>query len=246
MGRTSIIGFIPIFILAVSLVGISSITGTSTFYSQTQMNVLDGIISDSEYDFNATFSNGDYILFWRNVGEEVYFGMVGKTTGWITIGIDPSVMMLEADMYFGWVTNTTPHMIDAYATGLTGPHPPDQEQGGTDDILAYNGTEIDGTTVIEFKRLLTTGDEKDKSLPKNATIKVIWAMGSSDLFDAPHLKNKGAAYLNLAEGVVNLGVDFTQPLILGISLFIGLIGLLIYVDSQGRNQVNAEIKNQKT
>jgi len=237
--RNSLKGFIAFIILISCFLAFSSSIGPSGIRAQEQDNIIDGIISDTEYDLYTIFSDGDYKLYWEKNGSEIFFGMIGKTTGWVSLGINPSLMMLDADMIFGWVnSNGTVEVIDAYATGPMGPHPPDNELGGTSDILEFNGTEVDGVTTIEFKRLLATSDSYDQPLPSTEDVKILWALGSSDSFDAPHVK-KGSALWNI-EGATGFNADLASPFVLGTFLIGGLSGFLIFVDTKGRrNQKNA-------
>ncbi|MFX0182241.1 MAG: DOMON domain-containing protein [Candidatus Hodarchaeota archaeon] len=232
------------FILLIScLLTFESFTNSPEIRGQVQQNVLDGVISNGEYNFNSTFANGDYILYWQNIGNEIYFGIVGKTMGWVALGIDPILMMQDADMIFGWINSTGDIIvIDAFATGLTGPHPPDTDLGGTDNILEFNGTEINEVTTIEFKRLLSTDDEYDKDIPSSGTVKILWAFGTSDSFGEQHVK-RGSAQLSLL-GAAGFQADFFSPLILGTALIIGLVGFLIFVDSFGRRLQEAYKEKQ--
>ena len=208
---------------------------------QAQTNVIDGIIADGEYQLNGTLGDGDFILYWQTVADEIYIGMVGKTTGWVALGISPTFMMENADMIMGYVTTAgDAEILDAYATGPTGPHPSDVDDklGGTADISEYNGTEANGFTTIEFKRQLTTNDDYDKPFPSDTTIKIIWALGSGDDFDTPHIK-RGSAFFHLEEGITtSFGVNFIPYLFLGFSLFIALFGLLVFVDTTVRSREN--------
>ncbi|UCE14170.1 MAG: hypothetical protein JSV04_03080 [Candidatus Heimdallarchaeota archaeon] len=221
------------FILAFSLTIFP--LGIPASLTQEEGNLLDGIISEGEYEFNITVGGGDYSLFWKNIGEEVYFAIRGNTTGWVSIGIDPEVRMENADMIFGWVNSTGVFTIDAFSIGQTGPHPPDITLEGTDDISDFNGTEASGVTIIEFKRLLNTYDKYDKPIPTNESVTILWAIGSSDSFESPHVK-RGDFEFSLAgiTGPEDEIADFFSPLILSSALVLSLAGLLIFVDSFGR------------
>ncbi|NIP35749.1 MAG: hypothetical protein GWN18_09230, partial [Thermoplasmata archaeon] len=70
---------------------------------------------------------------------------------------------------------------------------------GTFDILAYGGTEEGGWTTIEFTRLLSTEDGFDKDIPEEGKLKVIWAMGDGDDWNAKHTR-VGTATLDIATG----------------------------------------------
>jgi len=158
---------------------------------------IDGEISAGEYPSQLSFSNDDYKLHWRVNGDEIVIGMEGKTVGWVAIGLEPSQAMQDADMIFGWVDGGgKAAVLDCFATGLYGPHPPDTELDGTSSILEFDGKEAGGLTVIEVSRKLQTGDSYDKDLKTGANIKIIWALGWSDDFNDDH-SNVGYATLNL-------------------------------------------------
>jgi hypothetical protein len=162
---------------------------------------LDGVIDPDEYDFTATFGGGNFVLHWKIDTDTILMAMVGKTSGWVTIGFDPDNRMQGADMIFGWVTGAgVARVVDAYATGPTGPHPKDTDQGGTSDVLCFGGSESGGKTIIEFKRLLSTDDKKrDKPIPTNGELTIIWALGPDDDFDSQH-SERGAGTINFATG----------------------------------------------
>ena len=72
-----------------------------------------------------------------------------------------------------------------YSTGAFGPHTPDQQLGGTNDLIETGGSEASGFTIIELKRKLNTGDKYDKSFTKGQNINIIWSVGPSDSLDSP-------------------------------------------------------------
>jgi hypothetical protein len=161
---------------------------------------LNGIIDSDEYDHVASFGGEEFKLHWKVQNDTILMAMEGKTTGWVAIGLDPEERMKGADMIFGWVTGSGGvSVVDAYATGPTGPHPKDTDQGGTSDILCFGGSEDAGTTIIEFKRLLSTVDTKDKDIPATGEITIIWATGTNDDFDSQH-SERGLAKIDIGEG----------------------------------------------
>ncbi|AHF79811.1 DOMON domain-containing protein [Thermococcus paralvinellae] len=157
----------------------------------------DGVISPNEYPHKQSLAGGKFIVYWRNDGEYLYMALKGQTTGWVAIGFEPSNAMKDADIIFGWVKNGQVIVIDAYSTGTYGPHPPDEELGGTNDILEYAGKEEDEYTVIEFKRRLDTGDHYDKSLIPSQKVKFIFALADSDEFTQKHNIIRGSGELTL-------------------------------------------------
>lgn len=143
----------------------------------------DGIISDGEYGYTTTLE--DFDLSWSNDSEFVYIAMKAETEGYISFAVQPGEKMNEADIIIGWVTDGQPGIVDMFSTGNFGPHPPDTELGGTDDIIEFGGSEEGGFTVIEFKRALTTGDEYDNELVQGSN-QIIWAYAISDDPGAKH------------------------------------------------------------
>jgi len=104
--------------------------------------------------------------------------------------------MKDADMVFGWISNNTPTILDVYSTGAFGPHPPDIELGGKDDLIEKGGTESNGITYIEFKRKLNTGDTYDKAFTRGQNIEIIWGIGSSDSLNSLH-SSRGSGNITL-------------------------------------------------
>ena len=142
-----------------------------------------GVLGDNEYLGEMTY--GNFEVRWRTDESNIYFGITTKTEGWLAIGLNPGSQMKDADMIFGAVSNGQTSVSDQFSTGTFGPHSPDTELGGSDDIIQFGGREDGGFTTIEFSRALDTGDDYDNVLTKG-TIKIIWAYGSSDDFDRQH------------------------------------------------------------
>jgi len=145
----------------------------------------DGEIGSQEYKSSKELE--DFTLYWSIDEEYLYMAMKASTEGYVSIGFDPSEQMKDADMVFGYFKEGQATVLDLYSTGNFGPHPPDEELGGTDDIIEFGGDESNGYTIIEFKRLLVTGDEYDKDISKG-TLSVIWAFGNADDLDRSHSK----------------------------------------------------------
>lgn len=149
---------------------------------------IDGIISEKEYTSKKFFQDGSFELQWRITSEIITFAMKAKTIGWVSIGIDPELKMKNADINLGWVTKEgNTELFDTFCTVEIGPHPPDTDQGGSDDIIAFAGKEDGNYTTIEFSRKLITGDEKDKIIPSSGKLTITVAYGAVDEFKPRHI-----------------------------------------------------------
>jgi len=158
---------------------------------------IDGMIDANEYDSTATFAEGSYVIHWTVHGQDIYFAIQARTTGWVALGIRPTQAMKDADMILGSVSATgSPSIIDAYSTGANGPHPADTSLGGTSDVASYGGSQRNGITIFEFRRALATGDKYDKDIPAQGNVMIIWALGSSDIFTDYHTE-RGAGMLTM-------------------------------------------------
>jgi hypothetical protein len=166
--------------------------------------VVDGTVDTNEYDSSSSFGGGAYRIYWTVEGSDIFIAIEGDTGGWIALGLEPSRQMKDADMMIGWVTGgNQATVVDAYSTGITGPHPPDVDLGGTSDIATYAGSEKAGVTTIEYRRPLSTGDARDQVIPAAGAVSIIWAIGPSDSFNAYHLA-RGSGTLVIPEILIPL------------------------------------------
>ena len=168
-------------------------TATESPEQPSQQWNADGVLGDDEYLGEMRY--GDYEVRWTTDDRNIYFGIKAGTEGWVAIGLNPSSQMKDADMIFGMETGGQTSISDQFSTGNFGPHSPDTELGGSDDIIEFGGREEGGFTTIEFSRALDTGDEYDNKLAQG-TIKIIWAYGSSDNFDSRHT-SRGSGEITL-------------------------------------------------
>jgi len=144
---------------------------------------IDGTIAANEYDYSTDFDGGAFRVFWSIVDGDAYMAVSARTDGWVAIGFDPIVAFDNADMIFAAVDETgSVTTRDARSLGSYGPFPDDRRLGGSDDIEDAAGSESDGTTTVEFKRAVVTGDPNDYELRFEGGRKIVWATGRSDDF----------------------------------------------------------------
>lgn len=150
---------------------------------------IDGILADGEYPNAADLDKGNFRLLWRFEGDRIHMAIDAKASGWVSVGFEPTSVMANSDMIFGILGKDGKlQSVDAWSTGMFGPHPPDTNQGGKDDLLSSAAVRTGDRVVFEFARLLSTGDKFDKPIPRTGKFKVIWAYSSSLSFTAKHQK----------------------------------------------------------
>ena len=155
--------------------------------------VADGVISADEY--GNTRAYGDYSIYWSSDDEYVYIGMKARTAGWLAVGFGAEGFMKNADIIMGSVKDGRLSIMDTFSTGEFGPHPPDTQLGGSDDILDSAGKSDSGYTVVEFKRKLDTGDKYDRPLSKGSN-NIIWAYSGEPVLTVKH-SLRGAGEIDL-------------------------------------------------
>jgi hypothetical protein len=144
----------------------------------------DGVIGADEY---ARTTQAARVTFhWTNDDQFLYAAVSAETEGWVSVGLDPENRMQGANFIFGYVQGGETSIADMYGTEPTAMHPPDEELGGTNDIVAFGGREEGGTTTIEFQIPLDSGDANDKPLSPGSTYSVILARGTADEFLVYH------------------------------------------------------------
>lgn len=153
----------------------------------------DGIASDNEY---TQFQQiGNLQVFSRLDEDAVCIALRAQTAGYIAMGIRPENKMQGADMIICALSGNRASISDQYSTGTFGPHTPDTQLGGTNDIISPSGSMQNGWATFEFKRKLATSDSRDKELSIGDN-QVIWSMGSSNDITIHH-NNRGYGTLTL-------------------------------------------------
>jgi len=162
--------------------------------SSSSVPIVDGIIHTGEYAH--AMEAGGFRVYWTNDAIVLRMGLLSPGTGYVAIGMDPDRRMEGANFIIGTVRNGQVRMRDDYGTGLLS-HGSDIENGGTDNILAAAGRELNGQTTIEFIIPLDSGDRFDKSLEPGETYKILVAFhDTSDNFSARH-SQRGSGEIRL-------------------------------------------------
>lgn len=118
-----------------------------------------------------------FLLKWQTQpGENLAVELTGPTTGWVAVGFDPAMMMMEANIIIGYVSEGNAYIRDDWGTHATS-HQADTALGGTDDVTVLGGFESGGSTQIQFSIPLDSGDPYDKPLVPGETYTVLLARG---------------------------------------------------------------------
>jgi hypothetical protein len=131
------------------------------------------------------------------VGDVLQVELSAATTGWVSIGFDPSHMMADANIVIAYVEDGELHIADDYGIGPMA-HDRDTNHGGSNDIITATGRQEDGVTTVEFAIPLESGDDLDKPLAAGNTYTVLVAHGpdGADDFTTYHA-NRGSFELEL-------------------------------------------------
>lgn len=122
---------------------------------------------------------------WVFKAETIEFTMTAPTTGWISLGFNPTRMMKDADYILAFVENGELYLSDEYGTGNTS-HKSDLSLGGKDSVKALSFLQEGGVTTITFSLFHNSGDKYDTVFVEGEKCKVIAAYANSTSLKAKH------------------------------------------------------------
>jgi hypothetical protein len=136
---------------------------------------------------------------WKVEGKNLNMRLSAKTTGWVGIGFNPTVVMRDANFILAYVKEGKVKVTDEFGIS-DNVHSKDSKHGGTKDVTVISGTEEKGLTTISLSMPLESGDEKDRSIKIDGDTTVILAYGASrDSFKSRHTF-KAVLKVNLSTG----------------------------------------------
>jgi hypothetical protein len=125
---------------------------------------------------------------WKVDGEILDVIISAPTTGWVSVGFDPTNRMKDANYIMAYVDSSGQGVIeDHFGTNPTA-HQSDISLGGTQDLELVSASQSGGSTTVNVRLPLVTNDEFDRPLTPGQTYVVIWAFGpdNADNFSAIH------------------------------------------------------------
>jgi hypothetical protein len=117
----------------------------------------------------------------------LFVKLSAPTTGWMSVGFNPTSMKKDANIIIGYVKDGAVFIQDNFGTTLIG-HQSDVSLGGKDNVTDKAGTEANGRTEINFAIPLDSGDKYDRPLVVGKTYPIILAFAPNgvDNFNSMH------------------------------------------------------------
>jgi hypothetical protein len=144
----------------------------------------------SKVKITSSVAVKDFVFEYRIDGGNLVGKLTYPTTGWVAVGFKPTKKMQGANIIIGSADGKESTVADHFGTGPVS-HKPDDQIGGSNNLIEASCSESDGVTTMWFTIPLDSGDEKDVKLVKGETIKVIFAAGKKDGFGLKHVKTAG-------------------------------------------------------
>lgn len=118
---------------------------------------------------------------YRVEGENLEAQVSFKTTGWVSVGFNPTRKMQDGNFIIGYAADGRSVVQDHFGVRAV-KHQADEEIGGKNDIVEAKCEEKDGVTTLWFVIPLNSGDSRDVVLEKGGKATVILAAGKKDKF----------------------------------------------------------------
>ncbi len=142
--------------------------------------VIDGAIGGDEYAGSYVDSATGMSVYWEHDGDNIYVGVVGKGTGWVSIGFGPENSGMDgANIIIGYVDDASGVLTISDEIGVGFEHYSDADQGGSGNIIEKAGSQDGGVTTIEFVFPLNSGDVHDHAFQVGGTFGFILAYQKS-------------------------------------------------------------------
>jgi hypothetical protein len=189
--------------VVVLVVCLASLSGWAT-------PTVDGVASTDEYAYTYQDEATGMILSWEAVDDLIYICMEAPGTGWLAVSLLPSEDEGYTDMIIGYVDaeTQTVHLADQAAPVASHfSHVDDTELGGNESFIDVAGREEEGSTVIEFSRLLNTEEDTDVAFTDVNLTTMIAFHPDADDYSTYHSQWRNVVSINYISGIVNAGEE---------------------------------------
>jgi hypothetical protein len=132
----------------------------------------------------------DFELQWKVDGDLVHFRLSAPTTGWVSVGFDPSQRMKDANYIIGYVDASGAKARDDFGMTTTSHAPDEGTEGSGSHVTGVEGSEANGRTELRFTIPLDSGDSRDSVLVPGQKHTILLAYGpdGADDFSTIHRK----------------------------------------------------------
>ncbi len=178
--------FIGQILMAAALMFVGALSFAQSLGVGTAKPLVDGVIKSGEYGYTKNF--GQVTLYFQRTSDALFIGVVGKTSGWVAVGLD-SQRMDSAPIFIGFVVDGKAQFKTQIGSGHTH-RDSDAEIAGS--VVSSAMKEEGGNTVLELELKSSPYISKDQK-----ELQVIYAMGSSDVFTQQH-STRGAMKVPLS------------------------------------------------
>lgn len=114
--------------------------------------------------------------------KEIEIQLEAPTQGWVGVGFNYQNSIVKSDLYLFHVIDNKVEGVDMHVVGFGNPKL-DQEIGGTDDIRALQGKEVNGRTRVQFRLPWPTSDTYDYRHQLDKPFWLILAYSAHDDFN---------------------------------------------------------------
>jgi hypothetical protein len=175
------------------------------YYNDTSSIKIDGKITADEYTDSLNDSLSYMTIFLTHNSSSLFIGLIAPSNGWIAVGFnEPWKGMANSDMKLGAIVNGNVSAIDTFGIKHDDPIE-DTKDGGTDDILLFNGTENEEYTIFEFVLpFISLDTNHDYNFEINKTLGLFIAYSDEDDFNDGHNRHSNVLTLFIAPEIIKI------------------------------------------
>lgn len=150
------------------------------------------------YTRTYTVEANNYVFWWKIINtNEIQIEVHCRSLGWVGFGISPVGGMTGADITKFWIKDGLIFLFDSYAVANASPR-----TDTVQNVQWIGGAELNGFTMVKFKRRLDTGDTNHDLPILNQDQYLIFAWNQNDPVTGDgdwlyHQRNRFWVQLNL-------------------------------------------------
>ncbi|XP_033738830.1 uncharacterized protein LOC117326259 isoform X2 [Pecten maximus] len=143
-----------------------------------RVNFLRKPVTNASQSDSCVWENGEHVVTWKYMPDEsaIRFSMTARVAAnqYIALGLSVDNQMPNTDVMAGWVVDGVAVMTDRWAAGRSMP------AEDTNSITDVSGSRVNGVTVLNFTRPLTTPEtNQDIQLTPDSCVNFFFALGGT-------------------------------------------------------------------